>query len=135
MRKIEFRAYSVDYELYHYQSDIDSTDEFSFSFSDDGIELLVLSESWSCGTGEWVDSEYWKVDKSAIIEQFTGLIDKNGVKIFEGDILKIKYTSCTGDVHFYDPKQVKWINDACGFNISCGVDCEIIGNIHESIAE
>jgi len=111
MRKLEFRLFDATSKKMYYMPNIgEYTIEQIFRFAE-------------------TDDQYTKV------MQFTGLLDKNGTKIFEGDILKIKYTSCTGDVHFYDPKDVKWIDEACGFNISHGIDCEVIGNIHEGIAE
>ena len=59
------------------------------------------------------------------IGQFTGLTDKNGVKIFEGDILK-------GGI--YSRYVVEWDSYNCEFNIHAfNVDLfEIIGNIHDN---
>lgn len=79
------------------------------------------------------DGDIMSFEDGLILEQFTGLHDKNGKEIFEGDIVKNKFIF--GYV-FYDEKRAQFmINDercgeqdyAEGF---CGVD--VIGNIHEN---
>jgi uncharacterized phage protein (TIGR01671 family) len=85
------------------------------------------------------------------VGQYTGLTDKNGKKIFEGDILKIARVSDSTGSYYFPPLVypvnviVKW--DMCawmwetlcedkryiGFpDAWCHYECEVIGNIHDN---
>jgi uncharacterized phage protein (TIGR01671 family) len=104
-----------------------------------------------CETGEIYESiaVSLKTDLSAgilsihnqdryVVEQYTGLLDKNGTKIFEGDI--IEYPNNGKGVVYYDKDfacfNIKGFGRGCydypGIAFSEGTDTfKVIGNIHE----
>ena len=110
MRELKFRAWDNNDKRYRY----------AFNMDDFGKVI------------EYVDGE--KVYMPYIIEQYTGLKDKNGKEIYEGDILQI-------DDHILGDFVVVWHNFGWKIKRSVGYeplsvhkseDCTVIGNIHEN---
>ena len=80
---------------------------------------------------------YW--NKNVVLMQSTGLHDKNGVEIFEGDIVEIIYDgeSFTGVV-VYDLEETDFKatngNENYGNNfqyLTVGESIKVIGNVHQ----
>lgn len=90
----------------------------------------------------YLDCEDRIVDADAralVVEFFTGLHDCNGVEIFEGDVIKLKYNDPKIVAVEYDNTMGQWIgslaNKTCTrfdyLHLSSEEMREIIGNIHE----
>lgn len=74
------------------------------------------------------------------VGQYTGLCDKNGTKIFEGDIVETKYGRWDQVIWFSSPRGQRWnlipLEDKhkCpdDYDLWAPKNLEVIGNIHDN---
>jgi hypothetical protein len=113
-REIKFRAYSSHnhkmYPVSNIEWDIDGRIWVIADDGKNGIELM---------------------DEEAHLMEYTGLHDKNGREIYEGDVVKNEYGKVM-EVQ-YDPRSAAFgVGDYYFGTIGSGKTLEVIGNIFEN---
>jgi len=123
MREIKFRAWNIGGKIMNYS-----------------IAGLYPSEY---GIAVQVNGSRDINSINYVLLQYTGLKDKNGKEIYEGDVVKILDTSISKHYDFIG--ECVWYEFSCGFNLRKGnhdlmfkrldsttEQYEIIGNIYEN---
>lgn len=143
MREILFRGKRIDNGEWVYGSFcMDAREQFNGLCGVDGFIRLYDKAKGKMQT--------YEADRETV-GQYTGLKDKNGKRIFEGDILHIAKIADGIGVYYQPPLDypvnvvVKW--DLCAWmwetlfddkryitfpDAWCHYECEVIGNIHDN---
>ena len=85
-------------------------------------------------TISYFDFEGYYIEEKVIPEtvgQYTGLTDKNGKKLFEGDIVKVTFLGFPVSIKDY-VFSISWQEDITGYRANYFENVEVISNIHDN---
>ncbi len=131
MREIKFRAYDKKKKKWLVGYDVGNLGGFSL-FG----EVMLLGE-WSHILDTYLMSRDDHDHEDLVVMQYTGLKDKNGKEIYEGDLLGIQHKNDyeIAAVHW---GEAEWLAGVLALNANLFMDgkahcdLEIIGNIYEN---
>lgn len=149
MREIKFRAWNPKAKKMYYQGDETNivpgiNDEFA------GVMFGKAAVAYEYDFDGDTYNDTWENDFGMPLMQYTGLKDKNGKEIYEGDICKY-YDSEPDDSEEFETSRdgydggwhdveligvVEWQNETAGFTVGgtkwWSDKIEVIGNIYEN---